>query len=372
MSFILSPNMNLPVPVVGQEPGPNYASDINNALSLIDSHNHASGSGVQVTPSGLDINTDLPFQGNNAISLRSARFNIQVTPLSGVLDLACIYFSGVDLYANDLNGNQIQITKSGGIAGTSGSIANLTSPASASYVAGSQTFVWQSAANTPANMDFASAIFRNLSAGSNGITVQAPLSLASSYSLTLPNLPGSQSFMTLDASGNISAPWTVDNSTLQVASNLVEVKPAGITYTQLAPLTFLNVDTSTTLPTVTPTPIIYTNVNNDTASGYNATTGVYTIPATGIYHISVSLALAGTTIGSGAQTVLYVYKNTNPLRELFFNNGSNTDTVAGTSGSTTESFVVGDTIQIYCTSNVSTALDGGSIKNFMNIVRLGS
>lgn len=232
---ITSPNMNLPVPVTGQDPGPQYANDVNSCLTIVDGHNHSSGSGVPINPSGLNISSDLPMLNNNLTMARSVRFSQVTPPIPGSApDLICVYASGVDLYFNDGNGNQVRITQSGGIAGSPGSISNLTSPASAAYVSGTSTFVWQSAANTPANMDGGSFIFRNVSANSNGITVSAPNSLGSNYSLILPAIPGAQSFMTLDNSGNMAAPWTVDNSSIQISSSQVGVKPHGITQGLLA------------------------------------------------------------------------------------------------------------------------------------------
>lgn len=233
-NIINSPNMNLPVPVVGVEVGPQWASDINACLNILDQHDHSLGSGVQITPSALDINADLTFASNNAIDLRSVRFTAQVAPLALASDVGCLYEAGVDLYYNDANGTQIRITQSGGIAGTPGSISNLTPPASASYVAGTMTFVWQSDANTPANMDAGSYIFRNITASSNGITVSAPAALGSNYNITLPALPSSQKFMTLDASGNMAAPYVVDNSTIVIAANVIKVPANGITNNEIA------------------------------------------------------------------------------------------------------------------------------------------
>lgn len=230
---INSPNMMLPVPVVGQDPGPQYAVDVNNCLTIVDGHNHAPGSGVQINPNGLNINSDLTMLNNNLTSAKSVRFQSQASPLSGSFDLGCIYESGVDLFYNDGNGNQIRITQSGGIAGTPGSISNLTSPASASYVALTDTFVWQSAANTPANLDAASIILRDLVANSFGLTLSPPASMGADYSLTLPSLPTTQSIMTLDASGIMSAPYTVDNNTIVITSNVIQVGPNSIGPTQI-------------------------------------------------------------------------------------------------------------------------------------------
>ncbi len=221
----ISPNMNLIVPVVGVDPGPDWANNLNASLGAIDSHTHVPGQGIQIPPAGLDINVDLTFQGNNAINMRSVRFVPQSSTLSDPSDLGCIYEAGVDLYYNDGVGNVVRITQSGGVAGSPGSIANLNPPASASYVSANGTFVWQSDVNKPANMDFASAIFRNFVANSFGLTLSPPASMSADYTLTLPVLPGQQSFMTLDASGSMAAPWTVDNNTIKIVSSQLVVQP---------------------------------------------------------------------------------------------------------------------------------------------------
>ena len=228
-----SPNMGLVIPTVGVDPGPDWANNINASLGIVDQHNHTTGQGVPINPAGLNINSDLTFGGNNAIALRSVRFNAQASPLSGGSDLGCLYFSGVDAWANDLSGNQIQLTVNGGVAGTPGSIANLVSPASASWVALASSFVWQSASNTPANLDCASVILRNLSSGSYGLTLQPP-TLSVNYALTLPPLPPGKQIMALDSSGNITAPYTVDSSTVVISSNVIMVPSGGITPTQLS------------------------------------------------------------------------------------------------------------------------------------------
>lgn len=220
--------MMLPIPVVGVDPGPDYATNINNCLTIIDGHNHSSGYGVAINPAGLDINTDLSFQGNDAFLLRSVRFSPQPTPEADVDDLGCLYESGVDLYYNDGSGNQIRITQSGGVAGTPGSISNLVSPASATYVALDQAFVWESGTNIPANMDNASVTIRNQSVNAKGVTLDAPAALGANYNITLPLLPLTQSFMTLDAAGNMAAPWTVDGTSITIVANQLTAPSAAV------------------------------------------------------------------------------------------------------------------------------------------------
>lgn len=205
MSFeSVSPNMMLPIPGVGLTDGPQWAEDINNSLTLVDSHDHSAGQGVQITAAGININTDFPINGNNLTLIRSLRLFPQNAPLSLPADLGCLYESGVDLYYNDGNGNQVRITQAGSVTGASGSITGLVTPASASYVSGSGTFVWQQAVNTAASLDAASVIIRKTTASSPGITLAAPVGLSSDYTATLPAAPPTTtSVVSMDSSGNL-------------------------------------------------------------------------------------------------------------------------------------------------------------------------
>lgn len=227
-----SPNMNLPIPGVGSEPGPDYASDINNSLTIIDQHDHSNGSGVPVTPSGLNINTDLTLNNNSLTNIEA----LTLTAQSSLSTLLSIYAINNDLYFNDGLGNAVRITQSGGIAGSPGSIANLTSPASATYVSASQTFVWQSDTGIAANMDAGSLLLRNLSPNSNfALTLQPPAALSSNYSITLPTLPPTNNrFMQLDSSGTITALYILDQVTITTAANQMQVKDGGISTAKLA------------------------------------------------------------------------------------------------------------------------------------------
>lgn len=228
----LSPNMSLPVPGVSLTDGPQWATDLNSCLSILDSHSHVSGSGVPITPDAINMSADLPFSGNSATGLKSIQWTSQVSLAS----LKAAYVISNDLYFNDGAGNVVRITQSGGVAGSPGSISNLTSPASAAYSAAASKFIWQSNSNIAADMDFGAAIMRNVSPNSTfALTLQPPASLSSNYSITLPALPASQKFMTLDASGNMAAPWAVDNSTVEISGGTtLQVKAGGIGNTQLA------------------------------------------------------------------------------------------------------------------------------------------
>jgi hypothetical protein len=237
MSSSILPNMGLIVPGVGTEPGPTWATDLNSDLGILDQHNHAAGQGVQITPSGLNINIDLTMQDNNLIDVNTVNFTPNLSPLPGLApNLGCIYVAGNELYYNDESGNVVAITKTGSVNAGAGSITGLPSgTASVSYSSGNATYVFQSATNTPANIDVGSVIVRDVSANSNGITISAPPSLAANYSVQLPAaLPVSTKILTIDSSGNIGDYYDVDNSTIVVNSGVIEVPPEGIQQINLA------------------------------------------------------------------------------------------------------------------------------------------
>jgi len=235
MATTTTPNMTLTLPGVGTEYGPAWATEINQDLSILDGHNHSPGSGVQINPTGLNINIDLPFNANNATNLRSVRYVAQSSVLSGGSDLNCSYSVGSngELYWNDAVGHKVQITNNGNVNSGAGSISGLPSgTASVSFNSVSSTYVFQSATGVAGSIDGRNIILRNSSSGSYGITLSAP-TLASNYTVTLPALPGAQSFVAIDSSGNMTASVAVSGgitgsniATNTVANSNLAVMPA--------------------------------------------------------------------------------------------------------------------------------------------------
>ncbi len=112
----IDPVTGITIPNVGQEPGPNYAQDISDALLSLAHLTHTGAAnldGYQIPTAGLNIDADLSTQGNNVIALRSARFESQSAVLSGVGDVNCVYFKGGDCYVNNGSGTPIPLTKDG-------------------------------------------------------------------------------------------------------------------------------------------------------------------------------------------------------------------------------------------------------------------
>lgn len=258
-----SPVMNMPVPVVGTDPSPTWGYDLDACLNILDGHDHTPGLGNPITPSAMAINADLSMGTFNLIDVRSIRWTPQNSPLALPADTGIAYVSGLDLWYNDVNGNQIQITANGGVAGTPGSIANLVAPASASYVAGTKTFVFQSDVNQAANLDAASIILRNIP-GTFGLTLSPP-TLGSNYTITLPVLPSVQSFMVIDNSGTVGAtiPINLGIDTGNIAANAIVTSKIADDQITLAKMTDDSVGTNELIDaSVTPIKMAPFVINN--------------------------------------------------------------------------------------------------------------
>lgn len=241
-----SPNMGFPLSVIGQSTGLQWEQNVNQALTTIDGHNHTNGSGVQIPPSGLNINAPLPFNNQQATGLQAVVF----TPQPSLATLFSIYSVGSDLYYNDGIGDVIQITKSGSVNATSSGISSGT--ASASFSSG--TLVVDSNTNTPGNIKAGSYLMGDDTTDGFFVTLSPP-TLSSSYSLVLPALPGSTKFVTLDTSGNLGTTSAVSGAQIAAGSltaaqlstitdgvtldqlgagSTLEVKALGVTGAQIA------------------------------------------------------------------------------------------------------------------------------------------
>lgn len=228
----------MPVPVVGTQTGPQYAVNINSCLDIIDQHDHTSGKGLQVPTAGININADLAFNGYKLTGLNALTdIDTQGSALNAVTYPKSVYVTGGDgdLYFNDDNGNQIQLTASGAVAGTPGSITGLVSPATATYSTGSETFKWSShgANDKPALMDCGSLKIRETVNAGNGITIAPDASISSDYSLTLPAAPpASQAALLINNSGVVSAPIP----SIQVSSSCAAFTTTNTSFTAVTNL----------------------------------------------------------------------------------------------------------------------------------------
>lgn len=284
-NVIISPNMLLPVPVVGVDFGPDWANNLDSSLNIIDGHNHSPGSGVQITPLGLDINTNLNIQGNDLINVSGVDFSAPASS-SALTRLYTNTQTGggvVDLFYNDGAGNVIPITKAGIVNSTASSIPG------ESYSGG--TFTWKQGAGstTPANFDIGSVTLRpNIAATTYGITLSPPSGISSQYSLVLPALPGATSFVTLDSSGNLTA-------TISISGGITGamIANATITGSNIAAGTITNSNIAST--------VFGLSINPTVQSYTTAGTYTWTVPAT-VSRVIVAAIGGGGGGGGGGYT----------------------------------------------------------------------
>jgi hypothetical protein len=122
--------MSLILPTVSVTLGPTYATMIESAFGLVDSHTHAPGSGARVPSAGININTDLAWNGYSATQLKTTSYQAQGGTLSSSTTNA-VYSVAGNLYWNNGGGTAVQITNGGGL-NISSLITSVWSPYSTS------------------------------------------------------------------------------------------------------------------------------------------------------------------------------------------------------------------------------------------------
>lgn len=121
----------LPVPSVTL--GPEWAQELNEALELVDSHDHTPGKGASLTQASLTINGELEFNDNDAIGLRSTRLFSQSALLALTADKGCLYNFNGNLYYNNNAGVPVQLTSGGSIASVGSGIISAFVPGAYPY-----------------------------------------------------------------------------------------------------------------------------------------------------------------------------------------------------------------------------------------------
>ena len=205
-------NMSLIQPAIGVTVGPTWSSELNTSLGLIDTHDHTSGKGVQITPSGLNINADLEFNANDATELRTVAFDSSAA-VTSTGDTRALYHSGGDIYWRNATGTAVQITDGSSVKTGAGSISGDMSSTNAalSYSSTSKTF--SHIADTTTSPDtYAKLLSSNLllykygtgaSVGNNAyyVTLQYMGTSAGSNTLTVPDETGTLLTTTTNYSG---------------------------------------------------------------------------------------------------------------------------------------------------------------------------
>lgn len=229
-----TPNMGLTLPTVSQTPGPQWASEINSDLSLLDSHDHTTGKGIQVPVAGLNINDDLPLAG--IYGVEQARY-LELANQSGTIPDASLFRSAGNLFYKNTSGVSVQITSGASVAApVSSGWSGLSAPAAAIY-SGGVFELWED--NSPGN-EIAGTIqcgpvaMARASVGAAILTLTPSAAMSSGYVITLPpSEPVSSSVLSMDASGAVTNVLP-DGTTVEIVSSTLRVKEEGVNTLQLA------------------------------------------------------------------------------------------------------------------------------------------
>lgn len=286
-------NMGLTLPDVSVTPGPTWASQINNDLTLLDEHNHTSGSGVQVPVAGIDFNDDLPLGGLYGVD--DAKFLTLSASSSGATPTASLFRESGNLYYKNASGVAVRITNGASVDAPAGSgFTGLIAPAAAEY-GGGVFELWQDntlGAEVAGFLSCGPIALQRAVAGAPVLTLTPSASMVSGYTLTLPPSPGLalQSLFSTNPSGVMSmvAP---DNATIEIASNVLKIYPLGVDTAQLADSSVTTVKIDDFAVTQSKLgPAVFTLSNADSGA-YSASTP--TTPATEITALEVtSITLA--------------------------------------------------------------------------------
>ncbi len=288
-----TPNMSLILPDVSITAGPQWATLLNTAYGLIDSHDHSSGKGVLITPPGINISSDLTFAQNNATNLRTVRLypNNTFSPL--VTDKTCLYAVGGELVYIDASGNVVQITLNGAVD-VSGSITSLSLHDSAFFIqyfgdtsrqfrfnasaipasttrilsvpdsGGNDTFVTLAATQTLTNKTLTTPIIAALNTGSYAVTL--PSADGSAGQVVKTNGSGVWGFATAATFSQTDVATSATINALSSASN--EIRLTGSTTTTVNGITAGSAGSILTVYNVSSAVITFTH-NNGSASAAN-------------------------------------------------------------------------------------------------------
>ena len=211
-----TPNMNLQLPIVSTTEGPDWASLLNSAFAVIDNHDHSDGKGVNVTPAGLNIATDLTFNGNGAISLGYTGFTQSSAPVTNNV----VFVDINDSLKWKTSNGEFTILDTNGSSSSSGGFGGdyTSSDALATYsdVTKAYTFLQDTGITAFINSG-AISLYENV-ASSNPITIAPPTSLVSAYTLTLPTTVSPENGRALISS--TSGALSYNNQGLQTADTV--------------------------------------------------------------------------------------------------------------------------------------------------------
>jgi microcystin-dependent protein len=115
----ITPNMNLSLPSPSVTAGPTWATNVNTAFSVVDTHDHSPGRGSLIPATALNITSDLSLNNTaKLLQVKSLNLAVQDTALPAANAQAVYSISG-DLWYNNSAGTPVQLTAGNSITSAS-------------------------------------------------------------------------------------------------------------------------------------------------------------------------------------------------------------------------------------------------------------
>lgn len=211
------PNMSIVTPALGGDSG-DWDDLLNDALGVIDEHDHTAGAGKRITTAALDIDADLTIAGFALTNAGQVAFTAVSALASGSKTLF-VSSSDNELYWRTNAGTNVKLTSGtsintslvGGIVGDYTSVG-----AEVAYDDANDRYTFKQEGSPKPWARIASAdvrIYEYNTTETVYVGLKAPSGLASSYDITWPTAaPGSTAIVQMDSSGNLSVSNTVPNA----------------------------------------------------------------------------------------------------------------------------------------------------------------
>lgn len=196
-------SQGITLPVVGSTVGPTWATALNTALTtLITSVETA------VTPQGMNINSYLEFNGEEARELGATGFDNKTSAFSGSANIRKVYVRDGELYFNDGSANEVKLTSGGSlnasaIAGIGGDYGG-SNPASVTFTDSTNTYAFldNTAGALRAIIDCGQVLIRESLTAGYAVKLTNPTGMVADTTRTFAAaLPGSTSLVTCSSAG---------------------------------------------------------------------------------------------------------------------------------------------------------------------------
>ena len=212
-------NMGLTTSSVGVTAGPTWATNEQTNLTTLDTHDHTSGKGVQLSPSALNINTDLPFNQNSASELKNVIFDSSVTAASTNYSL---YQSSGNVYWRNGSGTAVQITDGSAVNTSGGSISGMSANAQVLFSSNAYVFKFDSTLSDPGIAKLGCSditMYKYHASGSAANVTLKFLGSGTSGVLTVPDETGTLLSTATSFAGAISIATSASDAAITLSPN---------------------------------------------------------------------------------------------------------------------------------------------------------